>query len=141
VTLWLLDTDITSLLLERQPTVSQHVAANGADVAISIVTVQELFNGWVVRINNAKSPEELVQVYGKFYKSVLLCKKVSVLNFESAASEQLAKLLAQSALSKQKLQRDMRIAAIALSLDATLVTRNYRDFSQVPGLKIEDWTR
>ena len=44
MSLWLLDTDHVSLLLERHPQVSRRVANQGAEVAISIVTVQELFN-------------------------------------------------------------------------------------------------
>ncbi len=35
---------------------------------------------------------------------------------------------------------DLKIAALALELDATVVTNNLRDFSRVPALKIEDWS-
>jgi tRNA(fMet)-specific endonuclease VapC len=34
---------------------------------------------------------------------------------------------------------DLFIAAHALALDATLVTANLKEFSRVPGLKIENW--
>jgi tRNA(fMet)-specific endonuclease VapC len=34
---------------------------------------------------------------------------------------------------------DMLIAAHALSLDATLVTNNLREFERIPNLKLENW--
>ena len=36
---------------------------------------------------------------------------------------------------------DLRIAAIVLANDATLITRNLSDFRKVPRLRAEDWTR
>ena len=34
---------------------------------------------------------------------------------------------------------DLKIAAICLAHDATLLTRNLVDFEKVPGLKAENW--
>lgn len=36
---------------------------------------------------------------------------------------------------------DRLIAAHAISLDLTLVTNNERDFADIPGLRVENWTR
>jgi tRNA(fMet)-specific endonuclease VapC len=35
---------------------------------------------------------------------------------------------------------DLKIAAIVLARDATLLSRNLDDFSQIPDLRVEDWT-
>jgi tRNA(fMet)-specific endonuclease VapC len=64
-----------------------------------------------------------------------------VLNYEQAASVHYQQIIeANPILAKRRLEKDMRIAAIALANEATIVTRNKRDFEQVPQLTIEDWS-
>jgi tRNA(fMet)-specific endonuclease VapC len=68
-------------------------------------------------------------------------KDATIANYDDAAHAMYQQLLREHpALRKNRLQRDMRIAAITLSLGATVVTRNQRDFELVPGLSIVDWT-
>ena len=34
---------------------------------------------------------------------------------------------------------DLKIAAIVIANEASLLSRNLMDFSKIPGLKVEDW--
>jgi tRNA(fMet)-specific endonuclease VapC len=139
---FLLDTDIISFVLADDLLVNQRLAISGGSTATSIVTVHEVFNGWASRINSAKTLEELVFLYARLSKALILFKKVRILDFDDRASEKFRLLLQNNPqLNKKKLQKDMRIASIALANNAIVVTRNHRDFSQVPGLNIVDWTQ
>jgi tRNA(fMet)-specific endonuclease VapC len=141
MSLFLLDTDHVSLLLGGHPLVGRRVAAVGEQVGISLVTVQELFNGWVVRVNGAREMDEVVRLYGKLNRTLLLCKRIRVIEFDQSVAVVLQQLIADNpGLGKQRLKQDMRIAATALAHGAVMVTRNARDFSRVPGLTVEDWT-
>ena len=56
--------------------------------------------------------------------------------FDPPAAEKFA------ALKRQRIRigtQDLKIAAMALANDATLLSRNLKDFSKVPGLKVQNW--
>jgi tRNA(fMet)-specific endonuclease VapC len=127
--------------LENHPIVRQNIAKHEADLSITIVTVQELFNGWVGRLNEPSQVNQQVKLYGKLSRVVTLLKEIQVLDFDESADQIFRQMLTNSPqLRKARLQRDMRIAAITISQTATIVTRNYRDFAQVPDLPILDWS-
>lgn len=95
----------------------------------------------MVQINNPTEANNLIELYTRFCTTVELLRRVQILNFDAAADAQYQKLLKENPpLRKNRIQKDVRIAAIALSVNATLVTRNQRDFSQIPNLLIQDWT-
>ncbi len=140
--LYLLDTDTVSFILSNHPLTVERLRLHQNHTVVSIVTVHESFNGWVTRINSAKTIEEVIVLYARLAKVLALFKKIRILDFDDSAASQFRLLLQNDAkLNKNKLQKDMRIAAIALANNAIVVTRNHRDFSQVPGLNSVDWTQ
>lgn len=141
MTIWILDTDHVSHLLEGNKVVSSRVNLVLPNLAITVVTVQEIFNGWIVKINGVSESTELVRLYTKLWTNLEYFKQVRILNFDTEAYNCYESLLKENKqLNKKRLQKDLRIAAIALSVNAVMVTRNKRDFSLIPGLVIEDWT-
>jgi len=136
---YILDTDHVSLMLANHLQVTAIAAQE--QIATTIITVQELFNGWVGRANDPSQINNLPALYSKLWTTVKYFQTVEILDFTPAADNCLKRLLKENPpLRKNRLQKDMRIAAIALSLNATVVTRNQRDFEQVPGIKLANWT-
>ena len=142
MSLLILDTDHVSLVLRGHPKVVAHLEQAFVHTSTTIITIQEIFNGWVGELNQPKAkPKAILDHYHHLYLAMALLKRLPILEFDASAFDQYEDLLMQNPnLRKKRLQKDLRIAAIALSLNATVVTRNRRDFEQVPGLKIEDWT-
>jgi tRNA(fMet)-specific endonuclease VapC len=139
--MWILDTDHLSLLLYRHPNIVLRLAAvDPKAVAITIVTAEEQLRGRlnvVRRASQSSQTESFVRAYAGLKTALLDLQGLNILDFDSTAQTCYTDLLRQ----KIRIGRqDLRIAAIALATHATVVTRNHCDFSQVPGLLLEDWS-
>lgn len=140
--MWILDTDHVSQVLRGDPKVIAQLSKCSQQTSTTIITVQEIFNGWVTTLNqpNARRDEILYQ-YHRLWLAIEFLKNLPILEFDEPAFKQYEALLVSNPhLRKKHLQKDLRIASIALVRGATVVTRNRRDFEQVPGLQFEDWT-
>lgn len=143
--LYVLDTDHVSMWLENHPVVTFNITQQASqletNLAITIITVQELFNGWISRLNDPAQVNQQVQLYRKLSNLVALLREIDILDFDETADHGFRQMLTQHAhLRKARLQKDMRIAAITIAHQAILITRNQRDFAPVPNLQIVDWS-
>jgi tRNA(fMet)-specific endonuclease VapC len=103
----------------------------------SIVSVQEQVLGANLYISHAKAPAGVLQGYETMETVLTEFRKAQVLGFDVQAAAEYASL---RALKVRIGTLDLRIASIALSRKLTVLTRNLRDFTLVPGLNVEDWT-
>jgi tRNA(fMet)-specific endonuclease VapC len=138
MTLWILDTDHVSLFQTGHPLITQRVRSIDPNaIAVTIVTVEEQMYGRLNRIRRAKSTEDLRLAYFNLNRTLDYFQTINVLDFDEAAADCYQEIVGQ------KLRvgtQDLKIAAITLSRQAIVVTRNYRDFGKVSGLQIEDWS-
>ncbi|MFB2937468.1 type II toxin-antitoxin system VapC family toxin [Aerosakkonemataceae cyanobacterium BLCC-F154] len=138
MSLWILDTDCVSLFQRGHSLVSERVnAANPQELAVTIITLEEQLYGRLNPIRRANSRDTLISTYAKLRATINYFKTVNLLDFDQEAYSCYAELLRQrTGVGTQ----DLKIAAIAISRNAILVSRNSRDFEKVPGLVFEDWT-
>jgi tRNA(fMet)-specific endonuclease VapC len=129
--MFLLDTDTCiEVIREREPTLSRVRSMSPDDLAVSAMTVAELYYGAL----NSQRPEPALARVRAFLSAPLAMHDFG---FDAARHHAEIRL----ALRSQPIgERDLVIAATARAADLTVVTRNRRHFERVPGLHVENWT-
>lgn len=118
---YLLDSNIAILLLKAQ---AQRAAARLAEESPGAIVTSAICLGEMMMKMTADQQARLSR-----FREI-----VAVLPYDDAAAAAYARL------PFKRHRFDRLIAAHALALDLTIVTANEKDFADVPGLRVENWT-
>lgn len=137
----LLDTDHISIIHHEDlaaVAVQRRLQALARDaVRVCIVSFQEQARGWLAYLHRARRREHILKGYRDLENLVRFYQAYEVLPFDERAMDEFERL------QQQRIRigtNDLRIAAIAKANNVKLLSCNLRDFRQVPGLDVEDWT-
>lgn len=128
---YVLDTDTSIWIMRaKEPILTRYMTESPADIAISSMTLAELHFGILKSSDPARSQASL---------SAFLSGIINVVSFDEGAARIHADM--RHAVRHQPIgERDLVIASTTAAHGLTLVTSNTREFSRLPGLKIENWT-
>ena len=102
------------------------------DVAISAIVLSELWYGASTSGRWAENAKRIRD---------FLSGDIAVIPFDEDVAQTAGEIRAAVKAAGTPIgPYDLLIAAHAVRLGATLVTANAREFSRVPGLKLEDWS-
>jgi tRNA(fMet)-specific endonuclease VapC len=137
-----LDTDHISLMERPKAAaaatlLSRFARIDPQSMATTIITYEEQTRGWLAYHARARDIHQEIDAYARLKIHLESDRTIIVLDFDEEAAAELQRL---RRLKIRVGTMDLKIAAIVLVRNATLLTRNLVDFRKVPGLKAEDWT-
>lgn len=139
--MYLLDTDHMSVLRyggANALRLSLRLSAvQQTQVVTCVVVYEEQMRGWLDVTARSKTGEDFIAAYSSLGENLSLYCGMTLLHFDTSAAARFDEL------KRAKINigtNDLKIAAIALANNATVLTRNSRHFGKVPNLHIEDWT-
>jgi tRNA(fMet)-specific endonuclease VapC len=108
------------------------------ELAVTIISYEEQTRGWLQLIAQVKTSGDELLAYQRLEKHIQTFARLPVVGYNEKAIQQFQHL-------RQRYRRlgkmDLKIAAIAISLNATLLTRNLQDFGQISELNATDWSQ
>lgn len=130
---YMLDTNICIYIRKHHPksVVEKFNTLQANDVSISSVVLSELALG----VYNSEYVEKNMASLKKLISPIL------ILPYDEAAAFHYGEIYATLKKAGNIIgQLDIMIAAHAISINATLVTNNLKEFSRIKNLKCENWT-
>jgi tRNA(fMet)-specific endonuclease VapC len=140
----LLDTDHLSVMewldspgaVQIRRHLEQHLPQ---EVGTTIVNFEEKMRGWMAVLAKARKVKDQIDAYRRLSHQLRIFRSVAII----------AEFDENAAIEFQRLKKDyprlgtmdLKIASIVLAHRAILVSRNERDFRQIAGLNLEDWTQ
>ena len=137
----ILDTDHLTVIQRRtEPAYSRLRARlsqfSAGKVKTTIVSFEEQLRGRLAVISRARNRPSEVAAYKHLQILLRFFSEIPVLDYTEDAMARFHELR-QSRVRVGPM--DLKIAAIALSRDALLLSANLKDFKRVPKLHVEDW--
>lgn len=126
---YLLGTNVCiDFLLGRSARLAERMAAEFDRLSVSAVTAAEL------RVGNRGSSDPV----GDLRRVDTFLALLNILPFDDAAAQTYAEMVRQVGVRRRGFDR--LIGAQAMASAMVLVTRNEKDFADIPGLTVEDWS-
>lgn len=132
-----MDTDYLSQLQRGDRQILAHLAQiQPQQIGITIITAEEQIRGRLAKIRQVetkRNKQEMILAYHNLRITLEDLRNYPIFDFTSGANNCYTQILQQ----KLKIGRqDQKIAAITISVNGILLTRNYRDFSKISNLTL-----
>jgi tRNA(fMet)-specific endonuclease VapC len=141
--MFLLDTDHISFLQRTSSAEFARLSSRISqydedDIYFSVVSFHEQALGWNSLISRSRDSVGILRGYEGISQMIVQYTDVQILPYDQRAATAFERL--RSARIRIG-TFDLRIAAMALVNNFTVVSRNVADFRQVPGLLVENWVQ
>jgi predicted nucleic acid-binding protein len=134
----LLDTDILTHYFAGHPRVLQRARSAEESPATTVISRIQVLQGRFNSVLKAADGAQLERAREQLARAEAALARITIVPLDAAAEAEFDRLRQNRKLKKIG-RGDLLIACIALAQRATLVTRNQRDFRQVPGLQLDNW--
>ena len=135
------DTDaLIEILRGNEEFLARAAAIPVGEQAVPIIVLEEIIRGRLSEIRRAESGRGKLSIdraYKLFEMSIDDFRRINILPYTAAAEEVYQDWRAQKIRVST---HDLRIAASCAAHSARLISRNRRDFENIPGLDVEFWT-
>jgi len=134
---YLLDTDSASLALRGNERVRARIQRTSS-VWLSAIAAEEITRGALSLINGSRDKPGSPVAYALLTQALASFCDYNIHPYDEQAMRVYASF---SAKTKLVGSQDCRIAASAIAAGWVVVTANRKDFSRIPGVQFEDWSR